>query len=75
MKDRVALLLAGLIASGFAWAFWHYLGARAFDVLSTLVMVTLVADNIRLRRKLRHKRIRAQTDSGTDHEYPVPTAL
>lgn len=51
--DRVGLILAGLVASAGAWAFWHYLGQDAFGVLAVIVMAGLVADNRKLRRRLR----------------------
>ncbi|WP_137174596.1 hypothetical protein [Massilia sp. HP4] len=51
-KDRALLLLAGLVAAGAAWAFWRYLGANAFVVLTTITLIALWLDNRRLRRQL-----------------------
>lgn len=53
MKDEFLLLATGLVASGLAWAFWSYLGQHAFEVLTTVFVLTLAADNVRLRRKIR----------------------
>jgi hypothetical protein len=56
MKDRVFLVLAALIVAAAAWSFWHYLGADAWPVLLLLLLLALVsvsADNYRLRRLLR----------------------
>jgi hypothetical protein len=44
------LLVAGVAVSGVAWGFWHYLGRDAMDVMSTLAIVLLAGDNVRLRR-------------------------
>lgn len=55
MKDALLLLATGVACSVVAWAFWHYLGNDAFSTLNTLVLVGVVADNVRLRRQLRAK--------------------
>lgn len=36
-----------------SWAFWHYLGADAGTVLGAMVVVGLLFENHRLRRKLK----------------------
>jgi hypothetical protein len=53
MKDSLLLLTTGAGVSLIAWAFWHYLGNDAAFTLTTVVLVGVVADNARLRRKLR----------------------
>lgn len=53
MKDQVWLLLSAMGCAGGAWAFWHFLDTKAVVVLMTLALVSAVADNVRLRRKLR----------------------
>lgn len=53
MKDQVLLLLSAIACAFGAWAFWHYLDADAVVALMTLALVSSVADNLRLRRKLR----------------------
>jgi hypothetical protein len=55
MKDQVLLLLTGAGCATAAWAFWRYLGADAVSVLMSLVLVSVVADNLRLRHKLRKR--------------------
>ena len=53
MEDGLLLLLAGCVGAVAAWAFWHYLGDDASAVLMCVVLVSVMADNIRLRRKLK----------------------
>jgi len=53
MKDQILLLLSAIACAFGAWAFWRYLDAEAVVVLITLALVSAVADNLRLRRKLR----------------------
>jgi hypothetical protein len=53
MKDSLLLLLTGLACAVGAWAFWHYAGDDAVAVLMTVALLSTVADNIRLRRKLK----------------------
>jgi len=53
LKDDAALLLTAIVCSLGAWLFWHLLGPHSGDVLLTLVVVGLLVDNIRLRRKQR----------------------
>jgi len=56
MKDRIFLLVVGILCSAVAWAFWHYAGAMGYDIISLLFLVAIAADNIRLRRLLRSLR-------------------
>jgi len=58
MKDQIWLFLSALACAFAAWAFWHYLDADAVAALMTLALVSAVADNLRLRRKLRETRRR-----------------
>ena len=53
MKDQLWLFFSAVVSALFAWAFWHYLDADAVVALMTLALVSAVADNLRLRRKLR----------------------
>jgi len=53
MKDQILLLLSAFACAIGAWAFWRYLQADAVVALMTLALVSAVADNLRLRRKLR----------------------
>lgn len=50
MKDRLMLLVAGVVVSAAAWGFWHFLGPHALDVFTAVVIVLLAVDNMRLRR-------------------------
>ncbi|WP_426341237.1 hypothetical protein ACN9MZ_05480 [Pseudoduganella sp. S-14] len=53
MKDQLLLLISAIACAFGAWAFWHYLDADAVVALMTLALMSAVADNLRLRRKLR----------------------
>lgn len=53
MKDRFALIVIALIVSALSWAFWHYLGADAFNVFTLVLLVVLTGENYQLRKKLR----------------------
>lgn len=56
MKDSLLLLVTGIGCALAAWAFWHYLGNDASCTLTTLILVGVVADNVKLRRQLRARR-------------------
>ncbi|WP_431476241.1 hypothetical protein [Massilia eburnea] len=58
MRDQVLLLLSAIACALGAWAFWRYLDTDAVVALMTLALVSAVADNLRLRRKLRESRRR-----------------
>jgi uncharacterized membrane protein YfcA len=53
MKDGLMLLLTGLICAVGAWLFFRYLGNDAFGVLTLVMLICTMADNRRLRRRLR----------------------
>ena len=53
LKDQFALLIAALVCAAGAWAFWHFLGADAANILGIVFIVSLAVDNRRLRAKLR----------------------
>jgi hypothetical protein len=53
MRDQFWLIVCALGCAAAAWAFWHYLDSHAVNVLALIAMVSVVADNLRLRRKLR----------------------
>ena len=50
MKDSIFLILSALGCAGLAALFWRFLGQNGFDVISSIAMVVLAVDNIRLRR-------------------------
>ena len=58
MKDAFQLLIAATVFAIVAWAFWHFLGKDGFSALSTVALLVLVVDNIRLRRKLKSEQRR-----------------
>lgn len=58
MREQILLLLCAIACAIGAWAFWRYLGADAVIALMTLALVSAVADNLRLRRKLRESQRR-----------------
>ena len=53
MKDSILLLLTASFVSMLSWAFWHHLAGKNAFMFVIFVMTTLIADNIRLRRKLK----------------------
>lgn len=53
MKDQILLFFTAVACAVGAWAFWRYLDTDAVVILVTLALVSAVADNLRLRRKLR----------------------
>jgi len=52
-KDQIWLIFCALGCAAAAWAFWHYLDTHAVSVLALIALLSVVADNLRLRRKLR----------------------
>ncbi|WP_193752098.1 hypothetical protein [Pseudomonas abietaniphila] len=52
MKRLLLFLATAGVLSLTAWAFWHFLGEDAMDVLTASVIVLLAVDNDRLRRAL-----------------------
>lgn len=59
MKDRFALLLAALVRSGAASAFWHWAGADAANIIGIIVIVSLMLENRSLRARLRRMESRS----------------
>ena len=55
MKDSIHLLFVGAVLAVAAWTLWHYGAHEALDTVSTIALVTVIADNVRLRRALREK--------------------
>jgi hypothetical protein len=53
MRDSLILLLTAFCASAVAWLFWHFTGKNGFDLLAILVMATLFAENLQLKRRLK----------------------
>jgi len=52
-EDQIFLLLSAIACAIGAWAFGRYLDTDAVAALMMLALVSVVADNLRLRRKLR----------------------
>ena len=55
MKDSILLLTVAVIVAYAAWVFWHYVGLNGFELISTLIVVSLAVDNTRLRRELKKR--------------------
>lgn len=55
MKDRALLVVIGSLFAGLGWMIWHYFWGQAPWVISTVLLVSVIADNARLRRRLRSK--------------------
>jgi hypothetical protein len=56
VKDSILLLTVAVIVAYAAWVFWHYVGLNGFELISTLIVVSLAVDNTRLRRELKKRR-------------------
>ena len=56
MKDSLLLLATGLGLAVTSWAFWRYGSADAIGVFAAVGFVCAVADNVKLRRRLRDMR-------------------
>ncbi len=55
MKDSLLLLATGLGLALTSWAFWLYGSNDALSVFATVGFVCAVADNVKLRRRLRER--------------------
>lgn len=55
MKDDLLLIITATVVSLLAWVFWRFLGQDGFTVISTILLLSLFLDNIRLRRKLKNE--------------------
>lgn len=53
--DSFLLILAGIVAAMSVWALWYFSGSDGNSAVLTLALIGTVADNLRLRRKLRSK--------------------
>ena len=53
MKDSLLLLLTGIVCAAGAWLFFRYFGQEAFGILMLVSLIGAIADNARLRRRLR----------------------
>jgi uncharacterized membrane protein YfcA len=53
MKDGLTLLIAGLLCAGGAALFFRYFGSDALNIIILLTLICTIADNARLRRRLR----------------------
>ena len=53
MKDSLLLLLTGIVCAAGAWLFFWYFGQEAFSILMLIALIGAMADNARLRRRLR----------------------
>ncbi|MYM75648.1 hypothetical protein GTP56_26125 [Duganella sp. FT134W] len=53
MKDSLLLLLTGIVCAAGAWLFFRYFGQEAFGILMLVALIGAIADNARLRRRLR----------------------
>ncbi|MBV6321767.1 hypothetical protein [Duganella violaceipulchra] len=53
MKDGLMLLIVGLFCAGGAALFYRFFGNEAFSVIMLVTLVSVLADNARLRRRLR----------------------
>ncbi len=52
--DNFWLLFWGIIMSFLAWLFWHYTGENGFQILLFILVWSLIFDNRKLRKRLKH---------------------
>lgn len=57
IKDRIYLLLSGLVCAASAWAFWWSFGGSASDLLTTITMLALFWESRQLDRRLNAARL------------------
>ncbi|OXI84724.1 hypothetical protein CFB40_27345 [Burkholderia sp. AU31652] len=53
MADGISLIAAAVVVAAVAWALLHYSGNWFFPVATLVALVALLADNRRLRKRLR----------------------
>ncbi|VWC94384.1 hypothetical protein [Burkholderia contaminans] len=53
MADGISLIAAAVVVAAVAWALLHYSGNWFFSVATLVALVALLADNRRLRKRLR----------------------
>lgn len=53
MKDGLLLLITGLLCAGGAALFFRFFGSDALNIIVLVTMICALADNARLRRRLR----------------------
>lgn len=53
MKDGLMLLATGLLCAGGAALLFRFFGSEAFSVIILVTLVSVLVDNVRLRRRLR----------------------
>ena len=58
MKNAIQLILAAAGMALVGWFFWHLAGSQGFGIISSLALVAVTADNIRLRRELHARQAR-----------------
>ncbi|MBI3898985.1 MAG: hypothetical protein HY308_11920 [Gammaproteobacteria bacterium] len=54
MKDQLLLLSAVIGSALIGWAIWHFLGKEGLTTFPAVVLLIVLADNIRLRHKLKN---------------------
>ena len=55
MKDSILLLITALVVAASAQFFWSHMGEEGFAFLNFIFLVGLMADNYRLRRRLKRQ--------------------
>jgi hypothetical protein len=55
MKDGLLLLVSAIGIAIVCWCFWHFAGESAFQILTSVALIALFAENLRLRRELRKR--------------------
>lgn len=54
-KDSWLLILVAIGMAALAWGFWHVAGGEGSNIITTIALIVLLVDNLRLRKELRTK--------------------
>src|SRR4051812_46549567 len=54
IKDRAVLILVGLLASLFAWSYFHALAEAAIPLIVAATIIPEIVDCFRLRKRMKH---------------------
>ncbi|MFP3504564.1 hypothetical protein [Burkholderia sp. SIMBA_062] len=53
VSDRIGLIAAGVVVAAASWTLLHYSGNWFFPVATLIALAALLADNRRLKKRLR----------------------
>lgn len=53
MKDKILLIITGIVCALLAWIFFYSAGEDSFSIMSMILIICLMSDNYRLRKKIK----------------------